>query len=195
MRNPFALAAILGGTLWIALHIALTGAWERGDIFPTYEFLNALRPLPLALFALALYGVYRVVNTGSTAFRISLAGFFLLAVGAATEFWIGGGVRDGDVDTLSLAGWLTYLLGFFVLSVGLVGFGITVYRARAWGTFGTLPLLAGIVWAAWFPLILLGNLGLADYGEITQYVFAILWIAMGVLMSKGDPARLAISET
>lgn len=193
MRNLFALAAILGGILWIVLHLALTGAWDRGDTFPTYEFLNALRPLPLALFAYALYGVHRTVNTGRTGFFISIAGFFLLAAGAALEFWIGGGVRDGDVDTLSLAGWLTYLLGFLVLSVGLIAFGIAVYRAQSAGTARLLPLLMGIVWASWFPLILLGNTMQNDYSELPEYAFAVLWIATGVLMSQGDAVRPVVS--
>jgi hypothetical protein len=75
MKTPFPIAAILGGILWLALNLALVGAWERGDTFPTYEFLNALRPLPLALFAFALYGLYRIVKVGRVGFFISLAGF------------------------------------------------------------------------------------------------------------------------
>lgn len=160
MKDIFALAAIVGGILWLALNLALVGAWERGDNFPTYEFLNALRPLPLALFAFALYGIYRIVNVGRVGFLISLAGFALLAAGAALEFWIGGGVRDGDVDTLSLAGWLTYLVGYLVLSIGLIAFGIAFYKTRAWGIFSIVPL-----------------------------IFALLWVVMGALMLKGNQAR------
>lgn len=59
MRNLSALAALFGGILWLALNFALAGAWDRGNNFPTYEFLNAARPLPLALFAFALYGLFR----------------------------------------------------------------------------------------------------------------------------------------
>lgn len=194
MKNIFSLAAILGGILWLALNLALVGAWERGDNFPTYEFLNALRPLPLALFAFALYGLYRTVNVGRIGFIISLAGFALLAGGAAIEFWLGGGVRDGDVDTLSLVGWLTYLVGYLVLSIGLIAFGIAFYKTRAWGTFSIVPLITGIVWASWFVFITLNEAIQNNFADLAQYLFAVLWIVMGMLMWKENQTRVALSE-
>ena len=189
MKNIFALAAIVGGILWLALNLALVGAWERGDNFPTYEFLNALRPLPLALFAFALYGIYRIVNVGRVGLLISLAGFALLAAGAALEFWIGGGVRDGDVDTLSLAGWLTYLVGYLVLSIGLIAFGIAFYKTRAWGTFSIVLLITGIVWATWFVFITLDTVMENNFADLAQYIFALLWVVMGALMWGENETR------
>lgn len=182
----YMLAAILGGVFWIGLNLALDGAWERGEAFPTYELVNALRPLPLALFAFALYGLYQMFDAriGRNGVYAALAGFFLLVAGAALEFWIGGGVRDGDVDTLSLAGWLIYLVGYLVLSIGLVMFGIHVLCARAWRTFSLLPLSIGIVWAAWFPLVMIGELMNINFSGITQYLFGLLWIGVGVLMTQ-----------
>lgn len=193
MKNRFAVSGIVGGILWLALNLTLVGAWERGGNFPTYEFLNALRPLPLALFAFALYGLYRSVNVGRIGYIISLAGFALLAAGAAIEFWIGGGVRDGDVDTLSVAGWLTYLVGYLVLSVGLIAFGVAVYRARAWGANSVVPLITGIVWASWFLFIMLGNVMQNNFADIAQYLFAVMWIVMGALMLH-EQTRVAESK-
>ncbi|MDL1896392.1 hypothetical protein FBQ82_08975 [Anaerolineae bacterium CFX7] len=194
MKKLSALAALLGGILWLALNLALVGAWERGNNFPTYEFLNALRPLPLALFAFALYGLYRAVKVGRVGFIISLAGFFLLAAGAAIEFWIGGGVRDGEVDTTSLVGWLTYLVGYLVLSIGLIAFGIAFNRTRVWGTFSSVPFITGIVWASWFVFITVSNVVENNFADLAQYLFALLWIGMGVLMTKENFARVAPSE-
>ena len=194
MKNLVALSAIIGGIFWLALNLALVGAWERGDNFPTYEFLNALRPLPLALFAFALYGLYRVVKVGRVGFFVSLAGFVLLAAGAAIEFWIGGGVRDGDVDTISLAGWLTYLVGFLLLSIGLISFGIAFYRARAWGVNSIVPLITGIVWASWFLFIMLDNVMQNNFTDISQYLFALLWIGMGVLRWKENQVNVVIGR-
>lgn len=187
-------AALLGGALWFALNIALVGARERGDNSPTYEFLNALRPVPLALFAFALYGLYRMVNVGRVGFFISVAGFFLLAAGAAIEFWIGGGVRDGDVDTLSLAGWLMYLVGYLVLSIGLIAFGIAFYQTRVWGAFRFVPLITGIVWASWFLFIMLGNVTQNNFADISQYLFVLLWIVMCVLMWKENQVNVLVGE-
>ena len=194
MKNFPALAAILGGILWLALNLALVGAWERGNNFPTYEFLNALRPLPLALFAFALYGLYRTVNVGRRGFILSLAGFALLAAGAVIEFWIGGGVRDGDVDTISLIGWLTYLVGYLLLSIGMISLGIAFDRTHAWGVFSIVPLITGIVWASWFLIIMLDNVMQNNFADIAQYLFALLWIGMGALMLKQSFARLTMSE-
>lgn len=193
MKNLFALSAVVGGIFWLALNLALVGAWERGNNFPTYEFLNALRPLPLALFAFALYGLYRLVKVGRVGFIISLAGFALLAAGAAIEFWIGGGVRDGDVDTLSLAGWLTYLVGYLGLSIGLIAFGIAFYKTRAWGANSIVPLITGIVWASWFVFIMLGHVMQNNFADMAQYLFALLWIVLGVLKLKENQARVAMS--
>lgn len=193
MKNPYALFAIVGGFLWLVLNFALVGAWERGDNFPTYESLNALRPLPLVLLAYALYGLYRVVKVGRRALIISLAGLFLLAAGAAIEFWIGGGVRDGEVDTISLAGWLTYLAGYLLLSIGLIAFGVAVYRPRAWGAYSIVPLVTGIVWASWFPFIMLDNLIQNSLADVSQYLFAILWIVIGALLWKENRPRQAVA--
>ncbi len=193
MKNLVALSAIIGGIFWLALNIALVGAWERGNNFPTYEFLNALRPLPLALFAFALYGLYRLVKVGRVGFIISLAGFGLLAAGAAIEFWIGGGVRDGDVDTLSLVGWLTYLVGYLVLSIGLNAFGVAFYRTRVWGANSVVPLITGIVWAFWFFFIMLDNVMQNNLADLAQYIFALLWIVIGVLMLQ-QQTRVAVSK-
>ncbi len=193
MKNLFTLSAVVGGIFWLALNLALVGAWERGNNFPTYEFLNALRPLPLALFAFALYGLYRLVKVGRVGFIISLAGFALLAAGAAIEFWIGGGVRDGDVDTLSLAGWLTYLVGYLGLSIGLIAFGIAFYKTRAWGANSIVPLITGIVWASWFVFIMLGHVMQNNFADMAQYLFALLWIVLGVLKLKENQARVAMS--
>lgn len=189
MKNLSAAAAILGGILWILLTLALVGAWERSVGVLTYEFLNGARPLPLALLAFALYGMYRSVRerTGRAArigIFIALAGFGLLALGAALEFWIGGGVRDGDVDTLSLAGWLTYLSGFLVLSVGLILFGVGFYRSRAWDDYSILPFLTGLVWAAWFPLVMLDQVMRVATSNWAQLTFGGLWIAMGIILLR-----------
>lgn len=195
MKNFYALAAIVGGILWLALNLALVSAWERGDNFPTYEFLNALRPLPLALFAFALYGLYRIVNVGRVGLLISLAGFALLAAGAALEFWMGGGVRDGEVDTLSLVGWLTYLVGYLVLSIGLIAFGIAFYKTRAWGPFSIVPLITGFVWASWFLFVTLSELMQNNFGDLAQYAFALLWIGMGALMWKVNQTQITFGNT
>lgn len=186
MKQVYALAAILGGVLWVGLNLALVGAWERGNTFPTYELVNGLRPVPLALLAFALYGLYQQLggNVGRRGCFVALAGFFLLAAGAALEFWVGGGVRDGEVDTLSLAGWSIYLLGYLVLSIGLVMFGVAVRRAKAWGDASVLPLVTAVVWVAWFPLVIVDQLAQSSSSDITQYVFGLLWIALGVLMMR-----------
>lgn len=189
ITNLFSFAAIFGGILWLVLNAALVGAWERGNSFPTYEFLNGLRPLPLALYAFAQYMLYRAVNVGRTSTLISLAGFALLALGSALEFWVGGGVRDGEVDTLSLAGWLTYLLGYLILSIGLVTFGIAIYRARALGAQSLFVFITGVVWASWFPLIMLDNALSTNYADIAQYVFALLWIVTGFGLRQDQPSR------
>jgi hypothetical protein len=187
MNRLFALAAISAGILWITLTLALVGAWERGDTFPTYEFLNGLRPLPLTLMAVALYGIYQtaapsVGRTGRGAFIVSLVGLALLAAGAALEFWIGGGVRDGDADLLSNLGWFAYLFGYLVLSIGLIAFGIAVRRAQVWGKWSWLPLATGIVWASFLFCVILQNAFDFPFTEVSQVLFGALWMGMGVVL-------------
>lgn len=201
MKNLAAACAIIGGILWIVLNLALIGAWERGSVFPTYEFLNGARPLPLALLAFALYGIYRdaaarIARAARIGFYVALAGFGLPALGAALEFWIGGGVRDGGVDTLSLAGWLIYLTGYLVSSIGLILLGAGVLQARAWGDYSILPLLTGVVWAMWFPLIMVDQALGTQTSDWTQWTFGGLWIAMGVLMllQTGRPVTRANAQ-
>lgn len=199
MKNLYAGAAIVGGTLWIVLNLALVGAWDRGDAFPTYEFLNAGRPLPLALLSFALYGLFqgvrdRIGRPARIGFSIALAGFGLLALGAALEFWVGGGVRDGDVDTLSLTGWLVYLAGYLVLSIGLILFGVRFYLAHAWGEYSMLPLLTGITWAAWFPLIMLDQAAALKTSDWAHLTFGGLWIAIGVIQLRQGCAVGAVLQ-
>jgi hypothetical protein len=194
MKQMYALSAMIAGICWISLNLALVGAWERGSVFPTYEFLNALRPLPLALMAFALYGVYRSTGRGRTGLLISLGGLVLLAAGAAIEFWVGGGVRDGDVDTLSLVGWTTYLGGYVVFAIGLFAFAILLDRAGGNHTASLLLLALALSWAAWLPLVLLAESTGTNLADASQLLFGGLWVLLGVQLWKGLAEPLPILE-
>jgi hypothetical protein len=78
------------------------------------------------------------------------------------------------------------------LSVGLILFGVGFYRARGWGDYSILPLLTGVVWAAWFPFVLADQAWGTRIAEWAQLTFGGLWIAMGgilLLQARAVPQR------
>lgn len=57
-----------------------------------------------------------------------------------------------------------------------------------------MPFITGIVWASWFVFITVSNVVENNFADLAQYLFALLWIGMGVLMTKENFARVAPSE-
>ncbi len=80
-------------------------------------------------------------------------------------------------------------MGFLVLSIGLITLGIAIARARVWQDMSSLPLITGIVWAAWFPLVMADNVLHNNFSDVAQILFALLWMVIGVALPRQSQTK------
>ena len=189
------LAAMLGGALWIALWFILRSTWSADLLTLTYEDYNRLMPIPLLLLMSGLAGLYarqggRSGKLGTAGAVVAFIGLVMLLAGSVVEFWIGGGIRHGN-ESISQSGWGIFLLGFPVLAVGMLLFGIAALRAKVLpGWRRPLPLIIGLMITSGMLLAfgIIGEAGLA----ISVFSFGLGWIVLGYgLWSDGSEQKVA----
>ena len=191
------LAAMLGGVLWIAVRVLVL--LEPPPF--SYDAYNRMFVAPLLLLLVGLLGFSvrraggcgRLARTGTVA---ALAGCTLLIVGNVTEFWLvlaqskpnaNAAYQSGaeEVWIGSEIGWILFLLGFLILSIGLVLFGAAAVRASELPKWRALPLMVG---AAGLTAFLFGPF-LVTVADLLLTLIGLGWMLLGyVLWSGGDEA-------
>jgi hypothetical protein len=125
-----------------------TAAYQR------YELLNRLMAVALVFMAAGWFGVGQVVGgNGRWAARLAFIGILIMALGTAAEFWLysdlpynGESMRQVAYSTTSIGGWL--------LNLGAMAVGSTIWRSRIWPRWSTIILLLALPFdiAAYFLL-------------------------------------------
>lgn len=173
------LGAMLGGALWVVLRPLVATTWNNPTFGLTYEHYNRLMVAPLALLLLGALGLH-VRYAGQTSgwphrgLPAIVLGAALMFLGVVVEFYFAGGVNTGDW-MWSTVGWMTYLLGYLSMIVGLALFGVQAWRKGLLGRWSGLPLVMGGLGLLWLPVTSFGSLP----GAATQVLFGLGWLALG----------------
>jgi hypothetical protein len=181
------LAAVLGGVLWVLLVplITLTYPGRTGwasveTIFSlAWEDYNKLLPIVLLLLLVGLTGLTakhgrRSGSLGRVGLVVALFGLGLMLLGNVGEFWIAGGIRVG-MTSAALVGWMSYSLGYLLLSIGLVLLGIAALRKKLLPYGNAVPLTLGL---RGFPIFFTVTSGVT-LGMVLATLFGLGWILLG----------------
>lgn len=172
------IAAMLGGVIWILSWVmnAFTRDGTRtvlGLSEPGWR--TTLNPA-FVFFIAALLGLHRQRRDRLS--RLELAGLLVsvvalvaMLVGNVLEFWV--------FPPSNHVGWITFLLGFFLLAVGSMALGTGAIRSRALNAY-----TAGLL-ICWMPVGLLeflfGRIGMS--GVMARIallgLFPLAWIGLG----------------
>ena len=184
--------AMIGGAIWAASWTlnaftqdgtrAVLGLSERGWrrlLDPALLFLIA------GLTAHQLRSARRLRTLGKIGFVTSLVGLVAMLVGNVIEFWIGELLYvdvPGKFKPTDHVGWVMFLIGFMILSIGLILLGIAHLNAKLlFGWRRILPLSIGLVLVVLAvvagPLVEARSANLLLAAMI--YAFALGWIALG----------------
>ncbi len=199
------LAAILGGVLWIAVRLLIL--LEPPPF--SYDAYNRMFTAPLLLLLVGLLGLSvrraggrgRLARTGIVA---ALAGCALLIAGNVAEFWLvlaqskpnaNAAYQSGaeEVWIGSEIGWMLFLLGFLILSIGLVLFGVAAVRANELPRWRALPLMVG---AAGLTAFLFGPF-LVAVADLLLTLIGVGWILLGYALWTGrvnEPGALRLPD-
>jgi len=193
------LAAILGGVLWIAVRVLVLlepppfsyDAYNRMFVAPLLLLLVGL----LGLSARSAGGRRRLARTGTMA---AVGGCALLIAGNVAEFWFvlmqskpnaNAAYQSGaeEVWIGSEIGWMLFLLGFLIMSIGLVLFGVAAVRANELPRWRALPLMVGV---AGLMAFLFGPF-LVAAADLLLTLIGVGWILLGYLLwsARGASAR------
>ena len=143
----------------------------------------------------------RLARTGTVA---AFAGCALLIAGNVAEFWLvlaqskpsaNAAYQSGaeEVWIGSEIGWMLFLLGFLILSIGLVLFGVAAIRANELPRWRALPLMVG---AAGLTAFLLGPFVVAA-ADLLLTLIGIGWILLGYVLWTGrvnEPGALRLPD-
>ena len=203
------LAAFSGGAGWIGL-ILLGGIhdfWTSALGPLNYERYNRLVTVPLLLFVIGWSVIHaryakRSMIAQATSW-LTLFGFVLLLVGNVLEFWVvllqsrylpfrlGG----SDVWPGADLGWTLFLLGFVIVLVGLLLFGITALHARLLPRWNAVPLLSSIVGISGSILAVSGGRLGVDFENgfaVTAFTLGINWLLLAYAISPSAQPASAI---
>ena len=144
------LLGILGNLGWLSLNTIFSPDWgpPGSPNYLGYETINRLWAPAFALVLCGYVGVYRRyplqrARAGRVGFRLVVGGLLLMMAGNIAEFWFLTEQGYGELNARAIA-WMSVLLGWLVISIGLVMMGVAGLRQRA------LPH-----WAAWLFILAL----------------------------------------
>jgi len=172
------MAAILGGAIWILSYVmnAFTQDGTRAVLGLSEPGWRTVLNLALVFFIAALLGLHRqrrdrLRRLGLGGLLVSVVALVAMLVGNVLEFWV--------FPPSNHAGWITFLVGFFVLGLGNMGLGTGAIRSRALNTYTAALLIC------WLPVGLLGLLlrpmGVSNVmtGVVLLGLIPFAWIALG----------------
>jgi hypothetical protein len=178
------MAAILGGAIWI-LSWAMNAFTQDGArvVLGLSEpgWRTVLNPA-FVFFIAALLGLHRqrrdrLRRLGLAGLLVSVVALVAMLVGNVLEFWV--------FPPSNHAGWITFLVGFFLLAVGTMALGTGAIRSRALGTHTAVLLIC------WLPVGLLEvplqRIGVFQGHVLYDYAYAVVllglfpfaWIGLG----------------
>ncbi len=172
------IAAIMGGAIW-ALSWAMNAFTQDGAraVLGLSEpgWRTVLNPA-FVFFIAALVGLYRqrrdrLRRLGVGGLLVSAVALVAMLVGNVLEFWV--------FPPSNHVGWITFLVGFFVLALGNMALGTSAIRSRALGAYTTALLIC------WLPVGLLEFLfrGIGVPGVVAGVallgLFPLAWIGLG----------------
>lgn len=163
LRRWGGVAGMVGGLLWAALSFVFwLGSYEIYYLlgYPTFlgnliyfEGLFLVRLLPLALFTVALLGLYqyesvRASRPGRIGFVVSLLGLSLIILISPIVYWLDYAWLNRGIANIFNGGWTdttlsewSFAIGFDLLPVGLILLGISSLRVRAFPVIVMLGLI------------------------------------------------------
>lgn len=180
------LAAMVAGMLWFVVRALVL--WSPPPL--TYDDYNRLFSVPLLLFFGGLVGLHAQQSARGPLARLgkllAFLGCTLLLTGNIVEFWlvllqakpnVAAADERGELDVWigSEIGWITFLVGLFLLCIGLVLWGIAAVRTKSFLRSRFIPLLIGTHGLLAFvmaPLIL-------PAADVLLVLFGLGWIWLG----------------
>jgi hypothetical membrane protein len=188
------MAAMLGGAIWILSWVmnAFTQDGSRAVLgLSEPGWRTVLNPV-FVLFIAALLGLHRqrrdrLRRLERAGLLVSVVALVAMLVGNVLEFWV--------FPPSNHAGWITFLVGFFVLGLGNMALGTRAIRSRALNTPTAVLLIC------WLPVLLLEyplqRIGVSRNGMLFDTtiafhvailgLFPLAWIALGYgLWRSGD---------
>jgi hypothetical protein len=144
------LLGILGSLGWLSLNTVLSPDWGPPGTsrYLGYETINRLWAPAFALVLCGYAGLYgryslRQTRTGRVGFRLVVGGLLAMMAGNIAEFWFLTHQGYGELNARAFA-WISVLLGWLVVGIGLVLIGRAGLRERS------LPQ-----WAVWLFMLAL----------------------------------------
>jgi hypothetical protein len=187
------LAAILGGISWLLLvpvitltYPGRTGCSSLQTVFSLgWEDYNKLLPAVLLLLVVGLAGLTaqygpRSGKLGRAGLVVALFGLGLMFLGSVGEFWLAGGIRTGITSGV-LLGWMSYSLGYLLLSVGMVLLGIAALRKRVLAYGNAVPLILRLLGLPVFLTVTSG----VTLGVVLVAFFGLGWVSLGYTLWSG----------
>lgn len=179
------MAAILGGAIWILSWVmnAFTQNGTRAVLGLSEPGWRTVLNPAFVFFIAALLGLHwqrrdRLRRLGLAGLLVSVVALVAMLVGNVLEFWV--------FPPSNHAGWITFLVGFFLLGLGNMALGTGAIRSRALNRYTAVLLIC------WLPVFLLEiplrRIGVSRNGmlyTIFSFVVALLglipfaWIGLG----------------
>lgn len=174
------IAAILGGVLWSAsIFFGMNDTVADSD--GASDILFATLPLLLLGGMVGLYARCRGrLGEWET---LSVSGFATCVVGlaGASVGLFGAVVYDLESSWLAGLSWWTFAFGFFLLNLGLLFFGNSVFQTRTLARWRAMPLAIGatgilvILFPPWsYP------------GAVLWVLYGLVWVALGLTLLFGE---------
>lgn len=184
------LAGLVGGVMMTVTGLALLTVLSEAE----FEYVEPFGTVAAVLLALGLPALY--ASERGWLGRLATVGFGLLGVGwvAAT---FGLVVTSLTVPPISETGFLVFLLGMLVATLGMLAFGVavlrndaaTVPRLVAWLLVAALPV--GVPFAIAFTTYVMGEA--ADPWAGPMLCYGLAWIVFGRSL-WGRRSRTATTE-
>lgn len=171
-----ALAGLVGGAMMTVTGLALLSVLNEAE----FEYVEPFGTVAMFVLALALPALY--ASERGWFGRLATVGFGLLSVGWIAAS-VGLAVTTLTMPPVSEAGFLAFLLGFLVASVGMLAFGVAMLRSDAspslrivaWLLVAALPV--GVPFAIAFTTYVMGE-G-ADPWAGPMLLYGLAWVVLG----------------
>ena len=174
--RPSVLAGLVGGAMMTVTGLALLTVLNEAE----FEYVEPFGTVAMIVLALALPALY--VSERGWFGRLATAGFGLMSLGW-TAASVGLVVTSLTMPPVSEAGFLAFLLGLLVATLGMLAFGVailrsdasTVPRLGAWLLVAALPV--GVPFAIAFTTYVMGEA--ADPWAGPMLLYGLAWIVFG----------------